>query len=447
MKFIRFDSVGGASGDMILGTLIGLGVKPDYIEQELSSVIPGEFHLRTRLLMSHGVEALQVTVDVSDDGSGHHSLQSHDHEEGHAASHVHTHSHHHEHTSSSSGHAHRSFADIRKLIDASALSNEIKRDAVALFQALAEAEGAVHKKSPEEVCFHEVGAVDSIVDIIGAVIGMHFLGIEAILIGPIPVGSGTVRCAHGVYPVPAPAVAELLEMFRIPISLDGREGEMLTPTGAVLLGWWRKVPESKIRSARLCKSASALGQREFSDRPNLLRASLLETADEVTDGAENETREQLVQFDANLDDVSGEVLAHTANLLFRAGALDVWFTPVQMKKGRPGVVLSVLLAPNRREEFLDLIFTQTGTFGVRETELNRYALGRRFTPVKTSGGPVNIKSGFWQGKEVHFAPEFNDCITAAEKADQPVRRIYREAVSEYLAQRDRIGSGREEGKH
>lgn len=432
MRFIRFDSVGGASGDMILGTLIGLGIEPSYIERELSSLIPGEFHLHVCRRHSHGIEGIQVSVEIPGEAEG--EIHSPEDERHH-----HRHSEHHDQTDRSSPHHHRTFAEIREMIGRSSLSTAVKRDAVAVFRALAEAEGTVHGKLPEEVSFHEVGAVDSIVDIVGAVIGLHSLGIEAISIGPIPVGSGTVRCAHGVYPVPAPAVAALIETFRLPISFDGEEYEMLTPTGAVLLGWWKKVSGAEIRSAHVLKSANALGKREFSDRPNLLRASLLETERIGAASSSEETVEDLLRFDANIDDVTGEILSRAADLLFQAGALDVWFSPIQMKKGRPAVMLSVLARPVQREMLLEIIFRQTGTFGVREVLLNRYALGRKYTQVKTSAGNVTVKTGIWRGEDIHFAPEFDDCAAAAQKADLPVRQIYRQAVAEYLA--GRITSG------
>ena len=428
MKFIRFDSVGGASGDMILGGLIGLGVDPSSIERELSSLIPGEFHLRTNRLQSHGMEGVQVTVEIP--GGEGDIIHPHNGEHHH-----HPHFDSHDSTCHSRHHHHRSFAEIREMILKSDLSDGVKKDALMVFRALAEAEGTVHGKSPEEVSFHEVGAVDSIVDIVGAVIGFHALGIDAISIGPIPVGRGTVRCAHGIYPVPAPAVTALLETFRIPVSLDGEEGEMLTPTGAVLLGCWKKVSDTEIRSATILKSANAFGKREFPHRPNLLRASLMETDRSGTVASSKEIVEKLLRFDANLDDVTGEILSRAADLLFQAGALDVWFTPIQMKKGRPAVVLSVLAKPELREELLEIIFRQTGTFGVREILLNRYALGRKYRRVKTSGGDVSVKMGIWHGEEIHFAPEFDDCARASQSGNIPVRQIYRQAVAEYLAGR------------
>ncbi len=428
MKFIRFDSVGGASGDMILGGLIGLGIDPSFVERKLSSLIPGEFRLHTKRLQSHGVEGVQVTVEIPEGEDG----IIHPHKGKHRS---HPHLGHHDSAYHSHHHQHRSFAEIREMIGRSGLSDGERKDALMVFRALAEAEGFVHGKPAEEVSFHEVGAVDSIVDIVGAVIGFHALGIEAISIGPIPVGYGTVRCAHGIYPVPAPAVTVLLESFQIPVSLDGEECEMLTPTGAVLLGCWKKVSDTEIRSVKLLKSANAFGKREFSNRPNLLRASLMETDSVGTVVAPKECAEELLRFDANLDDVTGEILSCAADLLFRAGALDVWFTPIQMKKGRPAVVLSVLAKPELREKLLEIIFRQTGTFGVRETILNRYALDRKYRFVKTSGGDVAVKTGIWHGEEIHFAPEFDDCATASQKVNIPVRQIYRQAVAEYLAGR------------
>ncbi|MGI5831016.1 MAG: nickel pincer cofactor biosynthesis protein LarC [Thermoguttaceae bacterium] len=454
MKFIRFDSVGGASGDMILGVLIGLGVPSEVIEDALRSLIPGEFHIRTEVVPSYGIWGTRVTVELpqGDDVHSHvpnrdlGSEPAHKHASHHRVSHCQK-LQNQEHAANlerfhdrvdhgaHAGHHHRSFADIRKMIESSSLSAEVKQDAVAVFCALAVAEGAVHGTPPEKVLFHEVGAVDSIVDIVGAVFAFHYLGIEAITVGPIPLGTGSVQCAHGIYPVPAPAVVALLETFRLRFSLDGAEGEMLTPTGAALLGWWRKVPEFQILSATVEKSANALGHREYPDRPNLLRGFLVEVPDFPRRSSIAETSETLVQLDVNLDDVSGEILSDAAKRLLDAGALDVWFTPIQMKKGRPAVMLSLLLPPNRRDALLEMIFLQTGSFGVREEIVRRYALRRRFQRVMTSGGEVTIKTAQGDGKEIHFAPEFDECRIAAEAVGTSSMKIYREAVHEYLSGR------------
>ena len=439
MRFIRFDSVGGASGDMILAALFGLGVDPTAVEECLRGAVRDEFRIRTEIVHSCGVSGTRVTVEIPDFADTHLSCSArHSH-------HLHVqegHSHHRDAASadfpdrhSAACHSHRTFSDIRRIIEGSSLVQGIKTDAVAVFSALAKAEGTVHGKPSEEVSFHEVGATDSIVDILGAVIGFHSLGIDSISIGPIPVGRGTVHCMHGVYPVPAPAVAQLLETYEIPVALDGGEGEMLTPTGAVLLGWWKKVPDSQLQAARLLKSANALGHRQFSDRPNLLRASLYETADITEIDPVREKWESLLRLDANLDDVSSEVLAHASDLLFQAGALDVWFTPIQMKKGRPALMMSVLTTPEKRDEHLEMVFRQTGTFGVREEQVSRCALGRRFSRVKTAGGEVTVKSGFFQGEEIHFAPEFDDCAAAAASARTTALQIYREAVAAYQSGR------------
>ena len=436
MRFIRFDSVGGASGDMILASLIGLGVDPLDVTESLRGVIQDEFQIITENLQSHGISGVRVTVEIPEQNGchvqnlEHHCCCHHDHHQDELVpetsklphdSRDHFHREHH----------HRSFADIRKMIETSKLPQGVKVNAVAVFSALADAEGAVHGKPPEEVSFHEVGATDSIVDILGAAIAFHILGIDSISMGPIPVGSGTVRCAHGIYPVPAPAVTKLLETHKIPVKLDGGEGEMLTPTGAVLLGCWKKIPSGQIQSAHLLKSANALGHRIFSDRPNLLRASLYETNDRGEIEAIAEKTETLIRLDANLDDTSGEILAHSAEILFQTGALDVWFSPIQMKKGRPATMISVLTTPSKREELIETIFRQTGTFGVRETLLARYALDRQFSQVMTSGGKVAVKSGFFRGEEVQFAPEFADCVAAAASSGTTATKIYREAVAEY----------------
>ena len=317
----------------------------------------------------------------------------------------------------------------------------------SVFTALAQAEGEIHGKAPEEVTFHEVGATDSIVDLVGAVIGFHQLHLDGISVSPIPVGSGNVVCAHGVYPIPAPATAALLRRFHLPVSLDGEECEMLTPTGAALLGFWKKIPASALQEASIVQTAHSLGHHAMKNRPNLLRATLYETsgdakftafsptdprtaacaAVEVND--DGEKSEVLIQWEANIDDTGGEIMSAAAKNLFALGALDVWFTPILMKKGRPGNLLGVLTKPESREKILYEIFRQTGTFGVRETRILRHALARRWKTVETRFGSVRIKIGSRSGVDLHFSPEFADCEKAAEASGASVMEVYQEAVA------------------
>ncbi|MBQ3453497.1 MAG: LarC family nickel insertion protein, partial [Thermoguttaceae bacterium] len=275
MRWIRFDSVGGASGDMILAALIGLGADVNILKERLESVFSDKFTLRLEEASSHGLHGRRMTVDL-------HEEHPHQHEE-HGHHHHHEHEHDHDHgTEHHHHHEHRCFADIRDLINASPLEEAIKKDAIGIFRLLADAEGTVHQCPPEEVHFHEVGAADSIIDIVGAAIGFHLLGVEAIEVGPVPVGSGTVRCAHGLIPVPAPAVVELLKLGAFPVASDCEPVEMLTPTGAAILSYWPKATWSG--STKILRSAHAFGHRAMAGRPNLLRATLCQCDGDPTSG-------------------------------------------------------------------------------------------------------------------------------------------------------------------
>lgn len=453
-RFIRFDSVGGASGDMILAALTSLGVDSADLAGDLATVLPDRFELRREPAASHGFHGERLTVVLPDEktskngdsgaelahehGHDHHHEHSHGHDHHHEHSHDHPHEHHHEHHHAEGGesshhgaHTHRSFADIREMILQSRLDEGVKRDAIGIFQLLAEAEGAVHHRPPEDVRFHEVGAADSIIDIVGSAIGFHRLGVEAVCVGPLPVGSGTVNCAHGLIPVPAPATVELLRRGALEIAPDDERVELLTPTAAAIFSYWPKI--SNRDRCRVLKSAHAFGHRTLETRPNLLRAALCETVSPSpsseplsADGAET-----LLLLECNLDDISGELLAGATADCFAAGALDVWLTPIVMKKGRAAQTLSVLIDPSRRGAALSAIFRTTGTFGVRETPVRRYALTRRFETLATRYGEIRMKIGAWEGVETVFAPEFDDARRLSGEKGVPLSEIYAEANAVY----------------
>ena len=494
-KILRFDSVGGASGDMVLGALLELckqqGIEPDVIAQQLARLIPEPFHLRLEPKASHGVSGTMLTVELpelpeaemeqapseepakppeatpvadsapqtasttgaqtrkfrpvvvqrkSTSGENHGACHSHTHDEhGHHHEHHHVHYHEHGHHAHSHGHAHhghthshdgahvhRSYADIRELILHSDLTQHAKELSLSAFQLLAEAEGRVHGMPVEEVHFHEVGATDSIIDTVGACVALDLLNIDGVSLSPIPVGGGTVVCAHGTYPVPAPAVVEILKRNPFPTTLDGEACEMLTPTGATLLATWKKTPVPT--GAKLAVVVHSFGHREMRSRPNLLRVSLYEAETESTTKF---LSEELVQLDTNIDDMTGEQLAAAMTALFTAGALDVWFTAITMKKNRPGVLLNVLCQPEKRDVLLETLFRHARTFGVREQHVLRHALPRRWETVETDFGPIRVKIGsFGTGEtreDLHFSPEFEDCRAAAEKHAVPVCAVMEQA--------------------
>ena len=420
--------MGGASGDMILACLLDLGADIGKIQADLKKMVKDHFSIEARPIRQNGLRGLQVKVKIAHHGHEHH---------------------------------HRNPGDIERLINKSRLSSSVKKHAISVFRRLAKAEARAHGVKPAEIHFHEVGALDSIVDIVGSCIALEQIGAEKIAIGPLPLGCGTIKCAHGILPSPAPATVELLKGFAVEQTEE--KFELVTPTGAALLTTWKNtglVPAG----ANVIRAGYGFGHFELKNRPNLLRAILFDCdhlgdrnlkkvgphslcghrngANTAGQGcpalpAENLLRssatdlsgetEQCLVLECNLDDMAPEFIGHLFNRLLEQGALDVFVTPVQMKKNRPGAMLTVLCSPNKRDEMLDLIFRESTTFGVREYNVCRTMLPRRFETVKTPYGKVRVKIGSWKGKEITRAPEYEDCRKLAEKAKVPLRRIY-EAV-------------------
>jgi pyridinium-3,5-bisthiocarboxylic acid mononucleotide nickel chelatase len=393
MKIIRFDSVGGASGDMILGALIGLGVDVNELNAELKTLMPDEFLIKSKPCQSHGINnGIQVEVEI----------------------HEHNHHHHGQH------HHGRNFRDIKTLIKNSKLASEVKEMSLKVFGALAEAEGKVHGKPADEVHFHEVGAVDSIVDIVGCCLAFNKLGAEAISVSPLPTGIGTFKCQHGTYPLPAPATLEMLKLGLVSAPTD-EPFELVTPTGAALLAILPKA--DIVDNASIIESADSFGHRKLNNRPNLLRASIYENS-EVHNG-----KYKLTVLETNIDDSTPEVIGYVFNKLLKSGALDVWTQPINMKKQRPGVLLSVLCKKDLKDKLLELILTETSSFGVREYEVIRHCMERRFEEKKTPYGKVRIKIASYKGKDLTRSPEFEDCAALAEKHNVPLKEVMQKALA------------------
>jgi len=395
VKTIQFQAVGGASGDMILAALLDLGVEPAWLRRQLAALPLEPFRLAVRPFGSHGLHGTQVTV-----------VEGRLKAEGRRPKTADRHPHH-----------GRSFKDIRRLIARSPLPAAVRAQSVRVFQRLAAAEAQIHRVAVDDVHFHEIGAVDSIVDIVGACLARHRLGVTQVVVDPLPLGGGTVACAHGVYPVPAPATVELLRDF--PVLPGGEPCELVTPTGAALLMEWRTRAQCPADS-RLVQAGHGFGHRELRQRPNLLRALLLETADAAAAAAADEA----LLLECNLDDTTPELIGALMPQLLAAGALDVWTTAIQMKKQRPGVLLSVLCRGAQRAALLDLIFRGCTTFGVRELAVRRTVLARRTEVRPTPYGPVRIKFGAWQGADITAAPEMDDCIARAAAHQVAVRAVY-----------------------
>jgi uncharacterized protein (TIGR00299 family) protein len=307
------------------------------------------------------------------------------------------------------------------LIERSELSDYIKEHAASIFHRIGKAESKIHGSSIEEVQFHEVGALDSIVDVVLCCIGFEALQVERIYFSSLVDGQGTFRSSHGEYPLPGPATLEILQ--DIPVRQTNVPFELITPTGAAIVAEFHHsvgiFPEM-----RPAKIGYGLGTRDLSGRPNVLRAVLgtLETSPSV---------ERIVELQTNIDDLSPEILGAVQDSLFRAGALDVFFVPIQMKKNRPATMLSVLCQPSDVAKFQDIIFRETSTFGIRYREMDRRTLDRELIKVETSAGQVQIKIGRQEGKILQVAPEFESCYAAAQRSQQPLKRIYELAVEAY----------------
>ena len=304
------------------------------------------------------------------------------------------------------------------MIQGSTLPDSVKKTSLAVFLRIAEVEAKIHGTTVEKIHFHEVGAVDSIVDIVGCCLALDWLGVDGVVVEPLPIGHGTVTCDHGVYPSPTPATLDLLKGLRV-VEVD-EPFETVTPTGAALLAQWSntdRVPPG----SRVVSTSYSFGQRKLNGRPNLLRATLYESS--PVDGAPD----TCLLLESNLDDTTPEIIGVLTERLFQAGALDVYTTSVQMKKQRPGTLVSILCALEKRDGVLDALFRESTTLGVREQVVNRTVLSRRWQDVETPWGRVRVKIGTWKGEDVTRSPEMDDCTRIANEHGIPVRQVYDEA--------------------
>ncbi len=382
----------GASGDMILGCLIGLGAPIEAIESGLAKLAIEGWTLDHEITLRCSLSADRALVDANDD----------------------------EH--------HRSWSTIDALLTDAGLPAEVERGSRATFRRLAEVEAAIHRIEIDQVHFHEVGAVDAIVDIVGGWLALDALGIDEVTVGPVGLGHGSVGAAHGRLPVPAPATAELL--VGAPVRPLDVEAETVTPTGAALLATmasgWGPIP-----AGVLVASARGAGGRDPRDYPNVVTGHLIEAATSGQDKAGGIERQPSVVISTNLDDVSPEVLAHAIARCLAVGADDAWAVPVTMKKGRPGVELHVLCQPDRLERLRHTVASETGTLGLRTAAVTKHVLSRRFETVEVRGRSIDVKIG-----PHGFKPEYDDVAAAAEALAIPVRQLAAEAVAAFLAGRE-----------
>jgi uncharacterized protein (TIGR00299 family) protein len=413
-RLMYFDCFSGAAGDMVLGALLDAGLPLDLLQAALGSLGVGH-ELRVTRVLRAGISATHVAVSGEDAPEPRHV---HDHHEHH-----HDHEHHH--------HAHRSLNEIAHLIDHSALSSDGKRRAVNMFRRLAEAEAAIHNMPVEQVHLHEVGAVDSIIDIVGAVFALEWFGIEDIVASPLNVGGGTVEMAHGTFPIPAPATLRLLA--GVPIYSSGVKTELVTPTGALVVSTYAR-SYGPMPSMTMDRVGYGAGTRDLGRVPNVLRVVIGERAT-AERSAEQPGRTDVIKIECEIDDMSPQLFGPVSDRLFAAGALDVFLTPIMMKKGRPGTLLTALVAPDGREAVSDVLFRETTTLGVRVERVERETLDRKWVEVVVAGGPIRIKVASRRGEVLNAAPEFDDCLRLAATTGRPVKTIQAEAMRAWLETR------------
>ena len=435
MRIAYLECFSGMSGDMFLGALMDAGVPAALLEETVAAL-----NLGARLEISRvdrsGISA--VKVDVYTHGGKDAPREQHPH-------HDHEHGHGHEHqpvellehnyargetgARAPSPHEHehgRGLKEIREIIGKAKISETAKAKAIAIFEALGRAEAKIHNRDIETIHFHEVGAVDAMVDIVCAAVGAEALGVDEIICSSLNVGGGTVKCAHGTFPVPAPATVELLK--DAPIYSSGIQAELVTPTGAAIVKTlcrrFAAFPAMKIE-----KSGYGAGTRNFSGHANVARLTVGEADIEA---AAKISRETITVLEANLDDLNPQVFGYVMDRLLEEGALDAFGVPVQMKKNRPGTLLTVLCRPEDATKLAQLLFTETTTLGVRRREESRQALARKWVTVDTRWGKVRMKVASMNGTVTNYAPEYEDCRRIAAENRVPLKSVMQEAIQQYL---------------
>jgi len=419
MRIGYLECFSGISGDMLLGALVDAGVPFAFLEETAAQLNVGA-HLEFRKVTRGGIAATKVEVITPD-----HPAPAPDHDHSHSeAGHSHE-----EHSHATHTHApHRHLSSILDIIRAAPLTDRVKSRAIRAFELLGAAEAAIHSIPIEEVHFHEVGAVDTIVDIVCAAAGCEALGVDRWLASPLNVGSGTVVCQHGTLPVPAPATLALLG--DAPIYAAGPAMERVTPTGASVLRML-EVCYEPLPAMRIKASGYGAGGRDTPGEPNLLRLLVGETD---TKSLQSEESQSIAIIETVIDDSSPQLLGYVSELLLESGAWDVYRASVQMKKGRTGVQLSVLCSPNLVPALRDLIFRETTTIGLHWRIENKIALAREFRKIETPWGDVQIKIARWpSGKIANASPEYEDCRLIAAKHALPLKHIMQEAMRIYAA--------------
>jgi uncharacterized protein (TIGR00299 family) protein len=380
MKILSYDCFSGISGDMNLGAMIDLGVDSAYLIAELNKLNLAGWELLVQKDQRHGITGTRVTVRQTR------------HE-----------------------HAHRHLSDIEQIINDSSLDNKTRELSMKIFMTIARAEAKVHGIPVDHVHFHEVGAVDSIIDVVGAAICFNFLNVDAVHVSTVELGGGFVNCDHGRLPVPAPATAEII--LGIPVKKDGVDFEATTPTGAAILATLGTDFDPSL-AIKIEKTAYGVGQKENDSVPNLLRVFLGETTGNTGSGHD------ALQLECNIDDMNPEFFEYISERLFKTGASDVFISNIMMKKGRPGILLNVICETELADKVKNIIFTESTSLGIRTFPFRKDTLARKFETIQTIYGSINIKRSYYNGNEVSCKPEYDDCKRVAAEKGIPVKEVY-----------------------
>lgn len=379
MRFIYFDCFSGVSGDMVIGALLDAGLGLDDLQQGLRLLPLEGYRLRAEKTLRRHLSATSFFVDVN-------KPQAHE----------------------------RGLSEIFGLLDAGSLPEQIREKAKRIFSLLADTEAAIHSTTPDKIHFHEVGAIDSVVDIVGTLIGLEELRVEEVYSSPLNVGGGFAECKHGVLPVPAPATLKLLE--GVPIYSRGPQAELVTPTGAVLIKSLAK-SFGPLPPQTIVRHGYGAGKQEFPEWPNLLRAIIGEQTEAYA-------TDEITVMNTSIDDMNPENFEYLMERLFEGGALEVFFTPIQSKKTRPGTLLTVLCEPSNTRVLASIVFLESTTFGVRYHREERLKLNRKIMDVSTEWGTVRVKVGMAEGKLISVSPEFEDCKEIARSRSVPLKHVY-----------------------
>ena len=446
MRIAYLDCFSGISGDMFLGALVDAGVPPQLLEKTVAALDIGAL-LEISLVNRSGITATKVDVyahgekdlprEVYWEQKHSHLGDSHEHGPSQPHEHVELREHNYAQgreenpqTGAHSPHEHgRGLKEICEIIRKAAIGENAKKTAIAIFEALGAAEAKIHNSDKEKIHFHEVGAVDAMVDIVCAAVGAEALGVDEIICSPLNVGGGTVKCAHGTFPVPAPATLELLA--GAPVYSSGIQAELVTPTGAAIVKTLAKRFAS-FPPMRIEKAGYGAGSRDFPGHANVVRLTL---GDAQPEPEATTSQETITVLEANLDDLNPQVFGYVMDRLLEEGALDALGMPVQMNKNRPGMLLSVLCRPEDAAKLTHLLFTETSTLGVRRRDEQRQVLNRKWVTVATTWGDVRLKVASMNGTITNYAPEYEDCRRIAAEHHVPLKSVMQEAMQKYLASR------------